>query len=111
MSFLVESDDSIVRLKLEGEQRIEDAATMHGTLRASCGADSELIVDAIHCGSIEFCVLQLLYCTMRSVKKFSIRAYSNDFIFCIDRAGLRSLFRESCGSLKSAEGCEGNGNR
>ena len=111
MAFFVDSDNNIIRLKLEGELRIEDAAAMHGALRAQCGADSELIVDAIHCSSVEFCILQLLYCTMRSVKKFSIRAYSNDFIFCIDRAGLRSLFRESCGSLKSAEGCEGNGNR
>jgi hypothetical protein len=84
---------------------------MHGALRAQCGADSELIVDAIHCSSVEFCILQLLYCTMRSVKKFEIRAHSDDFISCIDRAALRPLFLESFGSLKPAEGCEGNGNR
>jgi hypothetical protein len=109
MAFLVETDNSsTVHLKLEGELRIEDAGMLHTALRKTCGKSTKLIVDALNCTSAEFCILQLLCSAMRSVDTFAVHAYSDEFLFYVDRAGLRRAFREC---LSPSEGLRVEGDR
>lgn len=92
MPFAVERERDRISLTLDGANAIECALDLRDSL-VKCGAPAlPVVVNAERCGVIDLAVIQILAAMRRSCPEFRIENASDEFLWSLDRCGLRRSF-------------------